>query len=150
MNTARAEFPCWGGFVYEGLEGLAARRRALSYEAADGLEIPAYLTLPAEKRGTRLAVYCSPQAVRVPWTLPNSTVNPFNRGARDMPFTAAQLTGGSTTTQLSRTPVAVKWGRKCRPICRMGVRYSPNQGRSIRRVLHRRAPVMAVMAALAA
>ena len=56
MNTARAT-PL--GYVYAGLKDSMETRR-ITYEAADGLKIPAYLTLPAGRPATKLPLIVFP------------------------------------------------------------------------------------------
>jgi dienelactone hydrolase len=123
MNTARA-IPL--GFVYDGLEDSLPTTR-ITYKAADGLEIPAYLTLPAGKPATKLALIVLPHG------------GPGARDTADFDWWTQALAAqgyavlrpnyrGSTTTQSFQNAGYGEWGRKMQTDLSDGVRYLAKQG----------------------
>jgi dipeptidyl aminopeptidase/acylaminoacyl peptidase len=123
MNTARAT-PL--GFVYDGLEDSLPTTR-ITYEAADGLEIPAYLTLPAGKPATKLPLIVLPHG------------GPGARDTADFDWWTQALASqgyavlrpnyrGSTTTQSFQNAGYGEWGRKMQTDLSDGVRYLAKQG----------------------
>jgi dipeptidyl aminopeptidase/acylaminoacyl peptidase len=123
MNTARA-IPL--GFVYDGLEDSLPTTR-ITYEAADGLEIPAYLTLPAGKPATKLPLIVLPHG------------GPGARDTADFDWWTQALASqgyavlrpnyrGSTTTQSFQNAGYGEWGRKMQTDLSDGVRYLAKRG----------------------
>jgi len=123
MNTARAT-PL--GFVYDGLEDSLPTTR-ITYEAADGLKIPAYLTLPAGKPPTKLPLIVFPHG------------GPASRDTAEFNWWAQAMAAqgyavllpnyrGSTTTQSFINAGYGEWGRKMQTDLSDGVRYLAKQG----------------------
>jgi dipeptidyl aminopeptidase/acylaminoacyl peptidase len=123
MNTARAT-PI--GFVYDGLEDSLPTTR-ITYEAADGLKIPAYLTLPAGKPATRLPLVVLPHG------------GPRARDTADFDWWTQAIAAqgyavlrpnyrGSLTTQSFTEAGYGQWGRKMQTDLSDGVRYLARQG----------------------
>ena len=123
MNTARA-VPL--GFVYDGLEDSVPTTR-ITYEAADGLKIPAYLTLPAGKPPTKLPLIVFPHG------------GPASRDTADFDWWTQAMASqgyavlrpnyrGSTTTQSFINAGYGEWGRKMQTDLSDGVRYLAKQG----------------------
>lgn len=123
MNTARAT-PL--GFVYDGLEDSLPTTR-ITYEAADGLKIPAYLTLPAGKPATRLPLVVLPHG------------GPHARDTADFDWWTQAIAAqgyavlrpnyrGSLTTQSFIEAGYGEWGRKMQTDLSDGVRYLAKQG----------------------
>jgi dipeptidyl aminopeptidase/acylaminoacyl peptidase len=123
MNTAR-EFPV--GNVYDEIEDALETKR-ITYEAADGLKIPAYLTLPAGKPASKLPLIVLPHG------------GPAYRDTADFDWWTQALASqgyavlrpnfrGSTTTQSFMTAGYGQWGRKMQTDLSDGVRYLAKQG----------------------
>jgi dipeptidyl aminopeptidase/acylaminoacyl peptidase len=123
MNTARA-LPM--GDVYDGIEAALETKR-ITYEAADGLKIPAYLTLPAGKPASKLPLIVLPHG------------GPAYRDTADFDWWTQALAAqgyavlrpnfrGSTTTQSFMTAGYGQWGRKMQTDLSDGVRYLAKQG----------------------
>jgi dienelactone hydrolase len=123
MNTARA-IPI--GDVYEGLKQSYETRR-ITYEAADGLKIPAYLTLPGGKPATKLPLIVFPHG------------GPADRDTLDFDWWTQAMASqgyavlkpnyrGSTNTHASVTAGYGEWGRKMQTDLSDGVRYLTKQG----------------------
>jgi dipeptidyl aminopeptidase/acylaminoacyl peptidase len=123
MNTARA-LPV--GDVYDGVE-TALETKRITYEAADGLKIPAYLTLPAGKPASKLPLIVLPHG------------GPAYRDTADFDWWTQALAAqgyavlrpnfrGSTTTQSFMTAGYGQWGRKMQTDLSDGVRYLAKQG----------------------
>ena len=123
MNTVRA-LPV--GYVYEGLTNSFETRR-ITYEAADGLKIPAYLTLPAGRPASKLPLIVLPHG------------GPAFRDSLDFDWWAQALASqgyavlkpnyrGSVTTQSFMTAGYGQWGRKMQTDLSDGVRYLAKQG----------------------
>jgi dipeptidyl aminopeptidase/acylaminoacyl peptidase len=123
MNTARA-IPL--GDVYDGIKDSLETRR-ITYEAADGLKIPAYLTLPAGKPASRLPLIVFPHG------------GPASRDTLDFDWWAQAMAAqgyavlkpnfrGSTTTQSFTTAGYGQWGRKMQTDLSDGVRYLAKEG----------------------
>jgi dipeptidyl aminopeptidase/acylaminoacyl peptidase len=123
MNTARA-IPI--GDVYDGIKDSLETRR-ITYEAADGLKIPAYLTLPAGKPASRLPLIVFPHG------------GPASRDTLDFDWWAQAMAArgyavlkpnfrGSTTTQSFTTAGYGEWGRKMQTDLSDGVRYLAKEG----------------------
>lgn len=123
MNTARA-VPV--GHVYDGLNDSLETRR-ITYEAADGLKIPAYLTLPAGRPAHKLPLVVFPHG------------GPAFRDTADFDWWAQAMASqgyavlkpnfrGSTTTSAFRTAGYGEWGRKMQTDLSDGVRYLAKEG----------------------
>jgi dienelactone hydrolase len=123
MNTARAT-PL--GLVYDGLEDSLPTTR-ITYEAADGLKIPAYLTLPAGKPATKLPLIVLPHG------------GPGIRDTADFDWWAQAIAAqgyavlrpnyrGSATTQSFENAGYGEWGRKMQTDLSDGVRFLAKQG----------------------
>jgi dipeptidyl aminopeptidase/acylaminoacyl peptidase len=123
MNTARA-MPL--GYVYDGLEDSLPTTR-ITYEAADGLKIPAYLTLPAGKPATKLPLIVFPHG------------GPASRDTAEFDWWTQAMAAqgyavlrpnyrGSTTTQSFQNAGFGEWGRKMQTDLSDGVRYLAKQG----------------------
>ena len=133
MNTARS-FPV--GDVYEGLKTSFETRR-ITYEAADGLKIPAYLTLPAGRPATKLPLIVLPHG------------GPAARDSLDFDWWAQALASqgyavlkpnyrGSLTTHSFVTAGYGEWGGKCRLTSPMESDTWQSKGRSTRTRRYRR------------
>jgi dipeptidyl aminopeptidase/acylaminoacyl peptidase len=123
MNTARAT-PL--GLVYDGLEDSLPTTR-ITYKAADGLDIPAYLTLPAGKPATKLPLV----------VLPHGGPHAHDTAEFDWWTQAIAAQGyavlrpnyrGSATTQSFLSAGYGEWGRKMQTDLSDGVRYLAKQG----------------------
>ncbi len=123
MNTHRAE-PL--GDVYDGLVTSMETRR-ITYAAADGLKIPAYLTLPAGRPATKLPLIVLPHG------------GPAARDTTDFDWWAQAMASqgyavlkpnyrGSTTTADFQAAGFGQWGRKMQTDLSDGVRYLAQQG----------------------
>jgi len=123
MNTARA-MPL--GDVYDGLKDSLPTTR-ITYEAADGLKIPAYLTLPAGKPATRLPLIVFPHG------------GPASRDTAEFDWWTQAMAAqgyavlrpnyrGSTTTQSFINAGYGQWGRKMQTDLSDGVRFLAKQG----------------------
>ncbi len=123
MNTDRAT-PL--GFVYDGLEDSLPTTR-ITYEAADGLKIPAYLTLPAGKPATKLPLIVLPHG------------GPGLRDTADFDWWTQAIASqgyavlrpnyrGSATTQSFQNAGYGEWGRKMQTDLSDGVRHLAKQG----------------------
>jgi len=123
MNTARA-MPL--GDVYDGLKDSLPTTR-ITYEAADGLKIPAYLTLPAGKPATRLPLIVLPHG------------GPASRDTAEFDWWTQAMAAqgyavlrpnyrGSTTTQSFINAGYGQWGRKMQTDLSDGVRFLAKQG----------------------
>jgi dipeptidyl aminopeptidase/acylaminoacyl peptidase len=123
MNTARA-VPV--GYVYDGLKDSFETRR-ITYEAADGLKIPAYLTLPAGRKASKLPLVVLPHG------------GPASRDTLDFDWWAQAMAAqgyavlkpnyrGSTTTHSFMTAGYGEWGRKMQTDLSDGVRYLAKEG----------------------
>lgn len=123
MNTAQAR-PV--GDVYDGIKDPLETRR-ITYEAADGLKIPAYLTLPAGKPASRLPLIVFPHG------------GPASRDTLDFDWWAQAMAArgyavlkpnfrGSTTTQAFTTAGYGEWGRKMQTDLSDGVRFLAKEG----------------------
>lgn len=123
MNTARATHL---GYVYDGLEDSLPTTR-ITYEAADGLKIPAYLTLPAGKPPTKLPLIVFPHG------------GPASRDTAEFDWWTQAMAAqgyavlrpnyrGSTTTQSFQDAGYGEWGRKMQTDLSDGVRYLAKQG----------------------
>jgi len=123
MNTDRA-VPM--GYVYGGLTETLPTTR-ITYEAADGLKIPAYLTLPAGKPATRLPLIVFPHG------------GPASRDTAEFDWWTQAMAAqgyavlrpnyrGSTTTQSFINAGYGQWGRKMQTDLSDGVRYLAKQG----------------------
>ena len=114
------------GPVYDGIETPLTVKR-ISYKAADGLEIPAYLTLPAGKPAKNLPLIVFPHG------------GPAYRDTQDFDWwTQAMATQGylvlqpnyrgSTTTVSHLEAGYGEWGRKMQTDLSDGVRYLVKEG----------------------
>jgi dienelactone hydrolase len=123
MNTARS-FPL--GNVYDGLTESFETRR-ITYEAADGLKIPAYLTLPAKRPATKLPLIVLPHG------------GPAARDSLNFDWWAQALASqgyavlkpnyrGSITTDSFMKAGYGEWGRKMQTDLSDGVRYLAKEG----------------------
>ncbi|MFL6600319.1 MAG: alpha/beta hydrolase family protein [Steroidobacteraceae bacterium] len=123
MNTARA-WPV--GDVYEGLTESFETRR-ITYEAADGLKIPAYLTLPAKRPAAKLPLVVLPHG------------GPAARDTLNFDWWAQAIASqgyavlkpnyrGSVTTHSFMTAGYGEWGRKMQTDLSDGVRYLAKEG----------------------
>ena len=123
MSTARST-PL--GSVYDGLEDSLPTTR-ITYEAADGLKIPAYLTLPAGKAATRLPLIVFPHG------------GPAARDTAEFDWWTQAMAAegyavlrpnyrGSTTTQSFTDAGYGEFGRKMQTDLSDGVRYLARQG----------------------
>ena len=123
MNTARAQTV---GNVYEGIDAPLETHR-ITYEATDGLKIPAYLTLPAGKPASKLPLIVFPHG------------GPASRDTADFDWWAQAMASrgfavlrpnfrGSNTTQSFMTAGYGQWGRKMQTDLSDGVRYLAKQG----------------------
>jgi dipeptidyl aminopeptidase/acylaminoacyl peptidase len=123
LTTHRAE-PL--GDVYEGI-GKPFEVRSIAYTAADGLQIPAYLTLPRGKPASRLPLV----------VLPHS--EPSGRDTADFDWWAQALADqgyavlrpnyrGSDLNQAFLARGFGQWGRKMQTDLSDGVRYLADQG----------------------
>jgi dipeptidyl aminopeptidase/acylaminoacyl peptidase len=123
LNTHRAE-PL--GDVYEGI-GKPFEVRRIAYTAADGLQIPAYLTLPRGKPAQKLSLV----------VLPHS--NPAGRDTADFDWWSqaladqgyAVLRPNFRGSELNRAFLAKgfgEWGRKMQTDLSDGVRYLAHEG----------------------
>jgi dipeptidyl aminopeptidase/acylaminoacyl peptidase len=123
MNTDRA-YPL--GYVYDGLKDSLLTKR-ITYEAADGLKIPAYLTLPAGRPASKLPLVVLPHG------------GPAARDTADFDWWAQAIASqgyavlkpnyrGSTTTQEFINAGYGQWGRKMQTDLSDGVRYLAKQG----------------------
>jgi len=123
MNTARATLL---GDVYDGIQDSLETRR-ITYEAADGLKIPAYLTLPAGKPVTKLPLIVFPHG------------GPAARDTADFDWWTQAMASqgyavlrpnfrGSMTTQAFMAAGYGEWGRKMQTDLSDGVRYLAKQG----------------------
>jgi dienelactone hydrolase len=123
MNTARS-YPISG--VYDDLKESFETRR-ITYEAADGLKIPAYLTLPAKRPAAKLPLVVLPHG------------GPAARDSLDFDWWAQAIASqgyavlkpnyrGSVTTQSFKTAGYGEWGRKMQTDLSDGVRYLAKEG----------------------
>jgi dipeptidyl aminopeptidase/acylaminoacyl peptidase len=123
MNTARV-MPL--GDVYAGLSQTLPTTR-ITYEAADGLKIPAYLTLPAGKLATKLPLIVFPHG------------GPASRDSAEFDWWTQAMAAqgyavlrpnyrGSTLTQSFVEAGYGQWGRKMQTDLSDGVRYLAKQG----------------------
>jgi dipeptidyl aminopeptidase/acylaminoacyl peptidase len=123
MHTDRA---MQVGYVYDGLEDSLETQR-ITYEAADGLKIPAYLTLPAGKSRSRLPLVVLPHG------------GPAARNTAEFDWWAQAIAAegyavlkpnyrGSTVSQSFTAAGYGQWGRKMQTDLSDGVRYLAKQG----------------------
>ncbi|HVO45276.1 MAG TPA: prolyl oligopeptidase family serine peptidase [Steroidobacteraceae bacterium] len=123
MNTARL-MPL--GDVYEGLKQ-TFEVRPISYAAADGLKIPAYLTLPAGRAPKNLPLIVMPHG------------GPAARDYKDFDWWAQALASqgyavlkpnfrGSTVSEEMEAAGFGEWGRKMQTDLSDGVRYLAREG----------------------
>ena len=123
MHTARA-LPV--GNVYDGLTESFETRR-ITYEAADGLKIPAYLTLPAKRPATKLPLIVLPHG------------GPAARDTLNFDWWAQAIASqgyavlkpnyrGSVTTNSFMRAGYGEWGRKMQTDLSDGVRYLAKEG----------------------
>jgi dipeptidyl aminopeptidase/acylaminoacyl peptidase len=123
MNTARTT-PI--GDVYAGIKQANETRR-ITYEAADGLKIPAYLTLPLGKPATKLPLIVMPHG------------GPATRDTADFDWWAQALAAqgyavlkpnyrGSTLGDSFLEAGFGQWGKKMQTDLSDGVRYLAKEG----------------------
>jgi dienelactone hydrolase len=123
MNTARA-LPV--GHVYDDLKDSFETRR-INYEAADGLKIAGYLTLPAKRPASKLPLVVLPHG------------GPASRDSLNFDWWAQAIASqgyavlkpnyrGSTTTRSFETAGYGEWGRKMQTDLSDGVRYLAKEG----------------------
>ena len=123
MNTARA-VPV--GYVYDGLKEAFETRR-ITYQAADGLQIPAYLTLPAGRPAAKLPLVVLPHG------------GPAVRDTLDFDWWAQAIASqgyavlkpnyrGSWTTHSFMAAGFGEWGLKMQTDLSDGVRYLAKEG----------------------
>jgi dienelactone hydrolase len=123
LNTSRA-VPV--GYVYDGLKDTFETRR-ITYEAADGLQIPAYLTLPAGRPASKLPLVVLPHG------------GPAVRDTLDFDWWAQAIASqgyavlkpnyrGSMTTRSFMAAGYGEWGRKMQTDLSDGVRYLAKEG----------------------
>jgi dipeptidyl aminopeptidase/acylaminoacyl peptidase len=123
MNTHRADSV---GDVYDGLKTSMETRR-ITYQAADGLKIPAYLTVPAGRPATKLPLVVLPHG------------GPAARDTTDFDWWAQAMASqghavlkpnyrGSTTDREFQAAGFGQWGRKMQTDLSDGVRYLAKEG----------------------
>jgi dienelactone hydrolase len=123
MNTARS-FPL--GYVYDGLKDTFETRR-ITYEAADGLKIPAYLTLPAGRPAAKLPLVVLPHG------------GPAARDTLDFDWWAQAIASqgyavlkpnyrGSLTSHSFKAAGYGEYGKKMQTDLSDGVRYLAKEG----------------------
>jgi dipeptidyl aminopeptidase/acylaminoacyl peptidase len=123
MNTARA-VPI--GDVYDGLKETLPTTR-ITYEAADGLKIPAYLTLPAGKPATKLPLIVFPHGG--PASHDTAEFDWWTQAMAAQGYAVLRPNyRGSTTTQSFIDAGYGQWGRKMQTDLSDGVRYLAKQG----------------------
>jgi len=123
MNTVRMT-PI--AYVYDNLQDSLPTHR-ITYDASDGLKIPAYLTLPAGRAASKLPLVVLPHG------------GPAARDTLDFDWWAQAIASqgyavlkpnyrGSTMTQSFVTAGYGEWGRKMQTDLSDGVRYLAKQG----------------------
>jgi esterase/lipase len=123
LTTHRAE-PL--GDVYEGI-GKPFEVRSIAYTAADGLRIPAYLTLPRGKPAQKLPLIVLPHAN--PADRDTADFNWWSQALADQGY--AVLQPNYRGSELDRAFIARgfgEWGRKMQTDLSDGVRYLVHEG----------------------
>ncbi len=123
------------GWLADEYAGLApddlGKVSTITYKAADGLAIPAFLTLPPERR-KRPA--CRSSSCRT--AAPASTTRPGSTGGRRRspraapPSFSPNIAGRRATAKPSTRPATANGAARCRPICPTASPSSPPTGRS--------------------
>jgi dipeptidyl aminopeptidase/acylaminoacyl peptidase len=114
------------GEVYEGV-GTPLEVKRIDYEAADGLKIPAYLTLPRGKPAKNLPLIVLPHGG--PAVRDNAEFNWWAQALAAQGYLVLQpnYRGSAVTTQLLRAGYG-EWGRKMQTDLSDGVRYLVKEG----------------------
>ncbi|HUI61466.1 MAG TPA: S9 family peptidase, partial [Steroidobacteraceae bacterium] len=123
MNTARL-MPL--GDVYEGLKQIF-EVRPITYAAADGLKIPAYLTVPAGRAARNLALIVMPHGG--PAAQDRKRFDWWAQALASQGYAVLQPNfRGSTLTEEMETAGFGEWGRKMQTDLSDGVRYLAREG----------------------
>jgi dipeptidyl aminopeptidase/acylaminoacyl peptidase len=114
------------GEVYEGV-GTPLEVKRIDYEAADGLKIPAYLTLPRGKPAKNLPLIVFPHGG--PAVRDNAEFNWWAQALAAQGYLVLQpnYRGSAVTTQLLTAGYG-EWGRKMQTDLSDGVRYLVKEG----------------------
>jgi dienelactone hydrolase len=114
------------GKVYEGLESVATVRH-LAYQAADGLEIPAYLTLPRGRPEANLPLVVLPHGG--PAVADSDHFDWWAQALADQGYAVLQPNyRGSNVSERFLAAGFGEWGRKMQTDLSDGVRYLARQG----------------------
>lgn len=114
------------GNVYEGLESVATVRH-IAYQAADGLEIPAYLTLPRGRPETNLPLVVLPHGGPAAADLDH--FDWWAQALADQGYAVLQPNyRGSSVNDRFMAAGFGEWGRKMQTDLSDGVRYLVQQG----------------------
>jgi esterase/lipase len=114
------------GAVYEGLTGPLEVRR-ITYDAADGLKIPAYLTLPRGKAPQHLPLIVLPHGG--PASRDDAQFDWWSQALADQGYAVLQPNyRGSTLTRAFMSKGFGEWGRKMQTDLSDGVRYLAKEG----------------------
>jgi len=114
------------GKVYKGLDNPLEVRR-VTYTAADGLEIPAYLTLPNGREPRKLALVVMPHGG--PAARDTSEFDWWSQALADQGYAVLRPNyRGSTVTQQFLEAGYGQWGRKMQTDLSDGVRYLVKEG----------------------
>jgi dipeptidyl aminopeptidase/acylaminoacyl peptidase len=122
-STKRADLL---GEVYEGL-GTYAARRAVVYRAADGLEIPAYLTLPRGREPKNLPLVVLPHGG--PATVDTADFDWWSQAFAARGYAVLQPNFRGSTVSVAHLAAGFgEWGRKMQTDVSDGVRWLAEQG----------------------
>jgi dipeptidyl aminopeptidase/acylaminoacyl peptidase len=114
------------GDIYDGVTAPLEIRR-ITYDAADGLKIPAYLTLPRGRPATMLPLIVLPHGG--PAARDTADFNWWPQALADQGYAVLQPNfRGSTVSQASLEAGFGQWGRKMQTDLSDGVRYLAAQG----------------------
>jgi dipeptidyl aminopeptidase/acylaminoacyl peptidase len=114
------------GKVYNGLDNPLEVRR-VTYAAADGLEIPGYLTLPSGREPRKLALVVMPHGG--PAARDTSEFDWWSQALADQGYAVLRPNyRGSTVTQQFLEAGYGQWGRKMQTDLSDGVRYLVKEG----------------------
>lgn len=103
------------GKIYAGATEIA-EVRPIKYPAGDGLEIPAYLTLPPGRPVKNLPVIVFPHGVRKPATSPTSIGGRRYSRRKDMPY-YSRTTADLISESVGSRPATANGAARCRPLC---------------------------------
>jgi acetyl esterase/lipase len=114
------------GKVYEGVESVAEMKH-ITYQAADGLEIPAYLTLPRGRAEANLPLIVLPHGG--PWAADTDRFDWWAQALANEGYAVLQPNyRGSTVSDRFVAAGYGEWGRKMQTDLSDGVRYLARQG----------------------